>query len=96
MDEETSALTQKRLLSPDFEGTLDKKKVKYRIVALVTEGEGAVRKFGDESDFDAEDGIAFPAIPPPIAKSRLPKLMCNTNVSLVGPLRKVSLGMIGL
>jgi hypothetical protein len=57
------------------------KKIKYRIVAFAAEGEGAVRKFGDESDWDVEDGKGFPAIPPATPPSRLPKLVCNTSVS---------------
>lgn len=82
MDFQSDELTQAQLIAPDFEGTLDNKKIKYRIVALTTEGEGAVRRFGDESDFDAEDGIAFPPIPPAPLPTHLPKLVCNTQVSL--------------
>jgi hypothetical protein len=67
-------------MSPDFEGTLDNKKVKYRMVALAEEGVGAVRKFGDESDYDVDDGIGYPAIPPARSPSRLPKLVCNDKV----------------
>jgi hypothetical protein len=81
MDVQSGELTQAQLIAPDFEGTLDNKKVKYRIVALATDGEGAVRRFGDESDFDAEDGIGFPPIPPAALPSHLPKLVCNTQVS---------------
>ena len=75
-------LTTPILTSPDFEDTLDSKKIKYRIVALAEDGEGAVRMFGDESDFDVEDGISFPPIPPARPASRLPKLVCNTQVRL--------------
>jgi hypothetical protein len=74
-------LTPQLLTSSDFEGTLDQKKIKYRIVALALDGGGAVRRFGDESDFDVEDGIGFPPIPPARSPSRLPKLVCNTQVS---------------
>ena len=81
MDVEPSALTTTALTAPDFEGTLDKKKIKYRIVAFAEEGERAVRKFGDESDWDVEDGKGFPAIPPAMPASRLPKLIHNTSVS---------------
>lgn len=81
MDVEPSTLTTEVMTTPEFEGTLDKKKIKYRIVAFAAEGEGAVRKFGDESDWDVEDGKGFPAIPPATPPSRLPKLVCNTSVS---------------
>jgi hypothetical protein len=84
MDVEPSTLTTEVMTAPEFEGTLDKKKIKYRIVAFAAEGEGAVRKFGDESDWDVEDGKGFPAIPPAISPSRLPKLVCNTSVSGFG------------
>jgi hypothetical protein len=81
MDAPPSDLTPSLLTSPDFEGTLDTKKIKYRIVALAIDGDGAVRKFGDESDYDVEDGKGFPPIPPARSPSRLPKLVCNTHVS---------------
>lgn len=74
-----SELTQHQLQSPEFEGSLDQKKIKYRIVSLALEGERASFKFGDESDWDVEDGKTFPAIPPVTAPSRLPKLVSNTN-----------------
>jgi hypothetical protein len=81
MDVPSSGLSLAKLIAPDFEGTLENKKVKYRIVALATDGEGAVRRFGDESDFDADDGTGFPPIPPALLPSHLPKLVCNTQVS---------------
>ncbi len=81
VDVQAADLTQTLLMSPAFEGTLDNKKVKYRIVALASEGEGAVRRFGDESDFDADDGTGFPPIPPSPLPSHLPKLICNNQVS---------------
>lgn len=81
MDATPSDLSPSLLTSGDFEGTLDNKKVKYRIVALSIDGEGAVRKFGDESDYDVEDGTGFPPIPPAKNPSRLPKLIHNTHVS---------------
>jgi len=80
MDVQPSKLTQIQLMAADFEGTLDNKKIKYRIVALAAEGDGAVRRFGDESDFDADDGTGFPPIPPAPLSSHLPKLICNTQV----------------
>ena len=65
---------------PNSEGTLDNKKIKYRIVSLAKDGEAATLKYGDESDFQVEDGECFPAIPLAQLPSRLPKLICNTQV----------------
>jgi len=79
MDVPTSELKHDRLTAPDFEGSLDSKKIKYRIVSLALEGERASLKFGDESDWDVEDGKTFPAIPPKASPERLPKLVVNTN-----------------
>lgn len=81
VDVQPDELTHIQLISADFEGTLDSKTIKYRVVALAAEGERAVRKFGDESDFDADDGTGFPPIPPPPLPSHLPKLVCNSQVS---------------
>mmetsp|Transcript_15601 Transcript_15601/g.21691 ORF Transcript_15601/g.21691 Transcript_15601/m.21691 type:complete len:742 (-) Transcript_15601:63-2288(-) len=66
-------------VAPNFESTLDNKAIKYKVVALALQGEGAVLKYGDESDFDVEDGVQFPAIPPAQSESRLPQLICNTQ-----------------
>ena len=61
-----------------FEGTMDGRKIKYRIVSLARPGaRGVVRMFGDESDFDVQDGTAFPLIPPP--SKHLPILIANSN-----------------
>ncbi|VEU33574.1 unnamed protein product [Pseudo-nitzschia multistriata] len=79
LDVPSSELKHGRLTSPDFEGSLDGKKIKYRIVSMALEGERASLKFGDESDWDVEDGKAFPAIPPKAPPDRLPKLVANTN-----------------
>lgn len=79
MDVSASELNNDQLTAPDFEGSLDNKKVKYRIVSLALEGERASLKFGDESDWDVEDGKTFPAIPPKAMPDRLPKLVMNTN-----------------
>eukprot|EP00536_Pseudo-nitzschia_multiseries_P016315 jgi/Psemu1/220960/e_gw1.1075.16.1 len=79
MDVPTSDLKHDQLTAPDFEGSLDSKKIKYRIVSLALEGERASLKFGDESDWDVEDGKTFPAIPPKASPERLPKLVANTN-----------------
>jgi len=70
-----------QLIAPDFVGTLDKKAVKYKVKLVPKDGEGAVMKYGDESDFHVEDGIHFPHIPPPLPKSRLPNLIVDTQVS---------------
>jgi hypothetical protein len=67
-------------LTRGYEGTLDNKKIKYRVVALAQDGEGAVLKFGDDSDHHVELGTRFPPIPPPSPDSRLPQLVCNTQV----------------
>ncbi len=79
VDVPSSDLTREKLQCPDFEGSLDSKKIKYRIVSLALEGERASFKFGDVSDWDVEDGKRFPPIPPAAPPSRLPKLVCNTN-----------------
>lgn len=80
VDDPAKVLTHSRLMEPNYEGTMDSKAVKYRVIALASEGKGALRKFGDESDLDAEDGIKFPPIRPPSLPSRLPQLICNTQV----------------
>jgi hypothetical protein len=82
IDAQPSELTPSLMTATNFEGTMENKTIKYRIVAFAIEGEGAVRKFGDESDYDAEDGKGFPAIPPALSASRLPKLVSDTQVSL--------------
>lgn len=78
VDEPTSKLTSSSL-SPGFEGTLDNKQIKYRVVALAQNG-GAVMKFGDDSDHHVELGSHFPPIPPPLPESRLPRMISNTQV----------------
>eukprot|EP00957_Ditylum_brightwellii_P051690 3919396-Ditylum_brightwellii.AAC.1 len=67
-------------LAPNFEGTLDGKKVKFKVISIPKDGEGAVMKYGDESDWHIEDGVHFPHIPPPLPESRLPKLLYNTQL----------------
>lgn len=66
-------------LSVGYEGTFDSKKSKYRITALPSE-KGAILRFGDDTDFDVEDGIAFPPIPPPLPSSRLPQKIADEKV----------------
>ena len=65
------------VLVPGFEGTLDKKAIKFRLVSLAKDGARAVLKYGDDSDFEVQDGSLFPSIPPALSESRLPKLICN-------------------
>uniref|UniRef100_A0A7S3Q5Z2 Insulysin n=1 Tax=Chaetoceros debilis TaxID=122233 RepID=A0A7S3Q5Z2_9STRA len=67
-------------LALNYEGTLDGKKVKFKVISIPKDGEGAVMKYGDESDWHIEDGVHFPHIPPPLPESRLPKLLCNTQL----------------
>ena len=81
LDHEISEFSEEILCRSDaFEGTMDSRKIKFRIVALSlhpgAKGAG-VRKFGDETDLDVEDGTSFPPIPPP--SSRLPIQISNTN-----------------
>mmetsp|Transcript_4670 Transcript_4670/g.6622 ORF Transcript_4670/g.6622 Transcript_4670/m.6622 type:complete len:1236 (+) Transcript_4670:57-3764(+) len=64
----------------NFEGTLDNKTIKFKVVALAKEGDGAILKYGDNSDWHVEDGIHFPPIPPALPKSRLPLLVCNDKL----------------
>jgi hypothetical protein len=73
----TPAELSTNTLTAGFEGTLDGKSIKFRVVALAKEGSGAILMYGDGSDFDVEDGSLFPAIPPAVSKSRLPQLVCN-------------------
>jgi len=65
---------------PNFEGTFDSKAIKYKVIAVPEEGEGAVLKYGDESDWHVEDGLHFPHIPPLLPESRLPQLVTNTKL----------------
>ena len=67
-------------LKVGYEGTLDKKKTKYRVTALASD-EGVLR-FGDDSDYLVEDGLAFPPIPPLLSASRLPVKISDYNVSI--------------
>ena len=71
VDQPLSQLTASSL-SPGFEGTLDGKLIRYRVVA----------NFGGDSDHHVELGTRFPPIPPPAPESRLPRLIFNTQVRL--------------
>lgn len=79
VDQPLSQLTTSAL-SRGFEGTFDSKQIKYRVVALAQDGEGAVLKFGDDSDHRVELGSHFPPIPPPSPQSRLPRMVSNNQV----------------
>lgn len=60
--------------------TLDGGKIKFRIIAVPKQGEGAVLRYGDaDHDDDVEDGLAFPPIPPAALPSRLPRLIFDKH-----------------
>lgn len=62
-----------------FVGTMDTKRIKYRIIALsLIPGQGIVRKFGDESDDFVEDGLHYPPIPP-ANPYHIPQEICSTD-----------------
>lgn len=67
-------------IMPDYEGTFDRKSIKFRVVSIPKKGEGPIMKYGDETDWHVEDGLHFPHIPPPLPESRLPALVINTNL----------------
>lgn len=79
VDQEFSKL-KKEALAPGYEGTLDSRSIKYRVVALATDGKGPQMKYGDDSDDHVGDGAQFPPIPPALSESRLPQLISNTQV----------------
>lgn len=68
-----------QIISPDFHDTFDNKTIKFRVIAVPKDGEGAVMKYGDESDLNVEDGFHFPHVPPRLPQSRLPKLLFNSQ-----------------
>ena len=79
LDQDTSHFTPEVLVQKDsFEGTMDGKKTKYRIVSFARPGaKGVLRMYGDECDLDVQDGTAFPPIPPP--SNHLPIQLANSN-----------------
>jgi secreted Zn-dependent insulinase-like peptidase len=79
LDQKPSKLSHEVLAERDFEGTMDSKSIKYRIVGLSMPGNAnAGTVLGDESM--GPNGITnFPPIPPPLSASRLPKEISNTN-----------------
>lgn len=67
-------------LEVGHEGNFDKGKIKFKVTAVPQEGEGIVFNYGDSGhDYDVEDGLAFPPIPPASPKSRLPCLVYEKN-----------------
>ena len=72
--------SEDEFLETGHEGSFDCGKVKFRVTAVPSEGEGIVFSFGDSGhDDDVEDGTAFPPIPPPAPVSRLPRLIYSNN-----------------
>ena len=73
------------IIIPDFEGTLDNKAIKFKVLSVPKDGERAILKYGDDSDWHVEEGIHFPPIPPASTESRLPSLFFNTQVRSIPP-----------
>uniref|UniRef100_A0A7S4UXX9 Peptidase M16 C-terminal domain-containing protein n=2 Tax=Ditylum brightwellii TaxID=49249 RepID=A0A7S4UXX9_9STRA len=65
-------------ITPDFEGTLDKNSIKFKIVAVPKE-EGSTLDCSDNGDFSIDIRLSFPPIPPPLPESRLPQLVVDTQ-----------------
>ena len=64
------------ILTPDYEGTLDQKQTKFRIVSLALAG--VTRRFGDETTPDLDR--SFPPLPPVLPLHRLPKELSSSNI----------------
>lgn len=64
------------VLTVDFEGSLDNKQAKFRIVSLALKG--VTRKFGDETG--ELDHLSFPPVPPALPPNRLPKEISSSNL----------------
>ena len=63
-----------------FESTLDSKSIKFRVTAVPRDGGDKTFSFGDSAhDDDVEDGLAFPAVPPPAGEGRLPSLVLDES-----------------
>jgi hypothetical protein len=82
LDHAVSEFDQELLCRYDsFEGTMDTKAIKFRIVAIPLhpgmKGAG-IRKYGDATDYDVDDGIQFPPIPSP--SKHVPIEISNSNV----------------
>ena len=71
------------ITNTNFEGTLDVKKIKFKVISVPKDGQGAVLKYGDDSDWHIDDGVHYPHVPPLLPESRLPKLVLNTKVSII-------------
>jgi secreted Zn-dependent insulinase-like peptidase len=67
-------------LRAGYEGTFDKKRVKFRVLSVSHPGGSTNLLYGDENDLDVEDGTRFPPIPPALSATRLPQEISNTNV----------------
>jgi secreted Zn-dependent insulinase-like peptidase len=78
LDDAPHVLVTERL-TKDFEGTMDSRAIKYRVLSLALNGSHGKLIFDDESDIDVLEGRGFPAIPPPAKADRLPKSISDSN-----------------
>jgi len=64
----------------DFEGTLEGKRIKFKVLAAPKAGQVSLNCYDDVDDGYADkDNLRFPSIPPAQAKNRLPNLVINTK-----------------